>query len=203
MNTQRILNFLGALALSILFMQCTESKKQTAEHDDHEHVTQEDASTLEVQAPQLEVSEAFQQQLATVFSAYIDLKEAFVSSDPTKVNAEVATVKAAITSVEVTDLSSDANDQWEEYQTGILSSLDAIAASVEVEAQRNEFSSLSDLMYKNIKTFGLAGSTAYYQYCQMAFNNTGGYWLSDNEKIRNPYFGSKMLACGQVKEKLM
>jgi hypothetical protein len=36
----------------------------------------------------------------------------------------------------------------------------------------------------------------------MAFNNTGGFWLSDSKTIRNPYFGDKMLTCGQVRETL-
>jgi len=28
------------------------------------------------------------------------------------------------------------------------------------------------------------------------------FWLSDNEKIKNPYYGSKMLSCGTTKEVL-
>jgi hypothetical protein len=36
----------------------------------------------------------------------------------------------------------------------------------------------------------------------MARNNQGGFWLSDDEEIRNPYFGDKMLTCGSVTEKL-
>jgi Cu(I)/Ag(I) efflux system membrane fusion protein len=36
----------------------------------------------------------------------------------------------------------------------------------------------------------------------MAFDNKGAYWLSDQAKIRNPYFGDKMLECGEVKDTL-
>ena len=57
-------------------------------------------------------------------------------------------------------------------------------------------------MYKAIKAFGLSGETAYYDYCPMAFNNKGGYWLAKEDKIQNPYFGDKMLTCGSVEEKL-
>ena len=64
------------------------------------------------------------------------------------------------------------------------------------------FSTLSDNLYKSVKAFGIGGTDAFYEYCPMAFNNEGGYWLSDNEKIVNPYFGDKMLNCGEVKEKL-
>ena len=40
----------------------------------------------------------------------------------------------------------------------------------------------------------------YLQYCPMYANNTGGYWLSEEEQVLNPLFGSKMLKCGVVKE---
>ena len=36
-------------------------------------------------------------------------------------------------------------------------------------------------------------------FCPMAFDNKGGYWLQDSEDIKNPYFGAKMLKCGEVK----
>jgi Cu(I)/Ag(I) efflux system membrane fusion protein len=82
------------------------------------------------------------------------------------------------------------------------SALKEIQASSDIEQQRKAFSALSDSVYKSIKAFGLGGATAYYEYCPMAFDNEGAYWLSDAEQIRNPYFGDKMLTCGSVKEKL-
>jgi hypothetical protein len=80
--------------------------------------------------------------------------------------------------------------------------LKEIQASTDIEAQRKAFSSLSDNLYKSVKAFGLGGTEAFYDYCPMAFNNEGAYWLSDQQQIKNPYFGDKMLTCGSVKEKL-
>ena len=88
------------------------------------------------------------------------------------------------------------------YLTPIQKSLNEIQSSTDIEAQRKSFSTLSDNLYKSVKTFGLGGKSTFYQYCPMAFNDEGGYWLSDNEQVRNPYFGDKMLTCGEVKEKL-
>jgi Cu(I)/Ag(I) efflux system membrane fusion protein len=34
----------------------------------------------------------------------------------------------------------------------------------------------------------------------MAFDNKGAYWLSETKEIRNPYFGDKMMTCGEVKK---
>jgi Cu(I)/Ag(I) efflux system membrane fusion protein len=36
----------------------------------------------------------------------------------------------------------------------------------------------------------------------MAFNDAGAYWLSKTSDIKNPYFGKKMLICGEVKDSL-
>lgn len=38
----------------------------------------------------------------------------------------------------------------------------------------------------------------YIVFCPMAFDNAGGYWLQDSEKIENPYFGASMFSCGEL-----
>jgi hypothetical protein len=47
---------------------------------------------------------------------------------------------------------------------------------------------------------GISSGTIYKQHCPMAFNNTGASWFSDLPEIRNPYFGNKMLKCGEVEK---
>ncbi len=39
----------------------------------------------------------------------------------------------------------------------------------------------------------------YLNFCPMAFHKKGGYWLQDSEDIKNPYYGPKMLKCGEIK----
>ena len=41
--------------------------------------------------------------------------------------------------------------------------------------------------------------TLYLVYCSMSFDGKGGYWLQDSKEIKNPYLGSEMPACGEVK----
>jgi Cu(I)/Ag(I) efflux system membrane fusion protein len=40
----------------------------------------------------------------------------------------------------------------------------------------------------------------YSQFCPMADNDKGGYWLSKEEQVLNPYYGDAMLTCGSVKQ---
>jgi hypothetical protein len=40
--------------------------------------------------------------------------------------------------------------------------------------------------------------TLYQLFCPVYNNNKGGKWLSTSDKIKNPFYGSKMLKCGRV-----
>ena len=66
-----------------------------------------------------------------------------------------------------------------------------VISSDKIEEQRIAFSGFSDQFYKAIKTFGLMGKTVYYQFCPMAKDGKGAYWLSEIKEIQNPYFGEE------------
>lgn len=205
MKTKSIFfSLLFAATAFALFSNCSGNKKEdsaTTSHDDHAGHTAEGAGAAAGE-PQFQVDENFQQQLGDVFTSYVSLKEAFIASDAEKVKAEASGTSQTVDKVDMKLLTGAAHNDWMTYLTPMQNSLKEIQASADIEVQRKAFSTLSDNLYKSIKAFGLGGKEAFYEYCPMAFNNEGAYWLSDQEKIRNPYFGDKMLTCGEVKEKL-
>ncbi|MBT1701707.1 DUF3347 domain-containing protein [Chryseosolibacter indicus] len=207
MKTKSILLSLLFSATAFAFLtNCSGNKKEDAsteshDHDNHQHASGSTAPE-EATAPQFQVDENFQQQLAEVFTSYVELKDAFVSSDADKVKDKATTTTEAVSKVDMKLVTGAAHNDWMAYLTPIQTSLKEIQATSDIEAQRKSFSTLSDNMYKSIKAFGLGGKEAFYEYCPMAFNNEGAYWLSDQKQIRNPYFGNKMLTCGEVKEVL-
>ena len=77
-----------------------------------------------------------------------------------------------------------------------------IADTENVDHQRDHFNTLSDNIYAWVKESNVNDQKLYKQYCPMAFNNEGAYWLSAEKEVNNPYFGDKMLHCGSVKEEL-
>jgi hypothetical protein len=196
MKTKSILFSLLLAASAFAFLaSCSGNKKEDAAAESHEgHDQSEHASGStaagEAGEPQFEVDGKFQEQLAGVFTSYVEVK------------AEATETKEALSKVDMRLISGAAHNDWMNYLTPIESSLKEIESASDIEAQRKSFSTLSDNMYKSVKAFGLGGKQAFYEYCPMAFNNEGAYWLSDQEQIRNPYFGDKMLTCGEVKEKL-
>lgn len=203
------LSLLFAATAFAFLTNCSGNKKEEASethdgHDHHDSTEHASGSTAPAEAsgPQFSVDNSFQQQLAGVFTSYVALKEAFVSSDAAKVKEQAKSTNEAISKVDMKLVSGAAQNDWMTYKSGLEASLNEIQSGTDIESQRRSFSALSDNMYKSVKAFGLAGKEAFYKFCPMAFNNEGAYWLSDQAQIRNPYFGDKMLTCGSVKEKL-
>lgn len=199
MNKQTI-KLVTAIAVIFLFAQCGGGKKEEASSE-MEHASGSEASAV-MEGPQFEVDKTFQEQVVRIFAAYIKMKDAFVSSDPASVKAEASMVKQIVKAVDAAMISGPALNDWMSYASNMDMALAEIVGTDDIEVQRTAFSTLSDNLYKSIKAYGLGTTTAYYDFCPMAFNDQGGYWLSDAKEIRNPYFGDKMLTCGRVTEEL-
>jgi hypothetical protein len=72
---------------------------------------------------------------------------------------------------------------------------DHISASSDIKHQREHFQMLSKDVYDLVKAFGTT-QTLYKDYCPMV----KAIWLSETRPIKNPYYGSKMLTCGNLQE---
>jgi len=154
------------------------------------------------QSEALTSNPAFKAQLAKVYNAYLEMKNAFVEGDAQKVSTEAQAVSSALKAVDMTLLKGEAHILWMEQLKILNSSIEAISSSTNIEQQRKVFARFSEALYTSLKNFGLDGQTAFYQYCPMAFDNKGAYWLSEDKQISNPYFGDMMLKCGETRETL-
>lgn len=124
--------------------------------------------------------------ISTVYSNYILLKEALVASHPNEAKEAANMLHKALSSVN--------------NSTGAKMEASKIADTSSLSDQRKTFASLSSEMTTLVKANTLAIGEIYLEYCPMANENTGAYWLSSQKEIKNPYFGDKMLKCGSVKE---
>ena len=68
-----------------------------------------------------------------------------------------------------------------------------------LEGPDENFDTLSKNIYELIKVSKQETPT-YYQFCPMANNGKGANWLSKENVVKNPYYGSMMLSCGKVTE---
>tara|TARA_R110002050_G_scaffold10509_1_gene35983 strand:- start:1823 stop:3682 length:1860 start_codon:yes stop_codon:yes gene_type:complete len=144
-------------------------------------------------------TDTFKGQLEEVFNAYIKLKDAFVSDDSGAASTLTKTLLSAMKKVDMKQLTDhNAHNHWMTISKEITESATSISKISDIEKQRGHFKHLSAHLSKGVKLFGV-NQKVYEQFCPMADNNKGAYWLSLKEKIQNPYYGSKMLGCGDNK----
>lgn len=149
-----------------------------------------------------ETPDEFKKQLDVLANAYLDLKDAFVNTDPNSAAEQTDKIINAVEGVDMTLVKGDGHMYWMEQMSAIKTHTEKIKGSTDVEQQRKQFEFVSDAMIRSIEAFGTIGNTYYVQFCPMANNNQGADWISVQENIQNPYFGDKMMKCGSVKRTL-
>jgi Cu(I)/Ag(I) efflux system membrane fusion protein len=89
--------------------------------------------------------------------------------------------------------------RWMSLTQGIKTASTAISNTTDIKIQRDHFKDLSKPLIEAVQLFGV-NEKVFVEFCPMADNDKGAYWLSKEEKILNPYFGDAMLSCGSVKQ---
>ncbi len=146
---------------------------------------------------------AFKMQFEKLINEYITLKDAFVSTDEKRAEGAAQKTLETLNKVDMKLLSGEAHHFWMGLQKPMTENLQGIIQMKGIEMKRKHFSTVSDNLYKAIEVFGNPNNEPlYYQYCPMAFDDQGAYWISGDKQIRNPYFGDLMLKCGEVREEL-
>ncbi|WEK35922.1 MAG: DUF3347 domain-containing protein [Candidatus Pseudobacter hemicellulosilyticus] len=185
---KKIVNTL--LPVSILFFAaCGNSTEADHSHDGHNH----DAAGHSHTAPADSTKQAATIQLKddklnAVYLQYDQLTKALI-------NGQLAEAKIAGNAIET-------GAKEIPGASAIQASAGKITNATDLEAQRVAYSALSNELISLVKKSGLNSGQLYVDYCPMALNDKGGYWLSTVKEIRNPYFGDKMMSCGEVKDSI-
>jgi len=184
-------------------MMNKEGGNTTTGHEGHLGVKETNANVEESYSnltERIPVSADFQNQLKVVFDSYIHLKDALVEENSKKVANDAQIILKNLEKVNMNLLKdNNAHSQWMNLESELRSSARAISNTVEIADQREHFRHFSSHLLIAIQRFGI-NDTVYNLFCPMANNNQGAYWLSRKKKVFNPYFGSAMLSCGEVKQ---
>jgi Cu(I)/Ag(I) efflux system membrane fusion protein len=147
-----------------------------------------------------ETPEEFRIQLTKVLNAYLSIKESLVAADAKTAKKDASVLLNALKSVDMKLLDGEAHDYWMVQLKILNEKIKLITGTDNIDTQRKEFKPFSTSMINVMKSFGVSDKTIYVQYCPMADDDKGGYWLSTESQISNPYFGDMMLRCGEVKD---
>lgn len=149
-------------------------------------------------------TDAFNSQFSEFLVQYYHLKDAMVLSDERLADSAAKKLETMADSLSLQDVKADTSII--EMAKGNLSSIASEAKAIPIlkgiENKRRSFQMVSENMYDLIRTVGYDKETIYHAFCPMAFDDKGAYWLSSSADIKNPYFGKKMLTCGEVKDSI-
>lgn len=180
---KRVLKVAFPFTVAALLTACGNDNNTAENHDQHNVDTKENqAQATKPQGP-VHIQD---EPLNAVYQHYVHLSTALANSD-------MAEAKAASNAIE-------AGANGLQNGSTIASAAAKITAAKNIEEQRAAYETLSNEMISRVKTAGVDNGEVYIQYCPMAFNDKGASWLSSNKEIRNPYFGNKMLTCGEITE---
>ncbi len=142
----------------------------------------------------------FGYSVSTFFGSYLNLEEALVKGDTAAANSAAKEMKFILGLIGDTQFNEEAKRAWENHKEGYLKNLTEFQHVQSLEEKRSYFSHISEILYCTFKSFDMEVGDIHVAYCPMAFDKKGAYWLTDGHKIRNPYFGDKMLKCGEITE---
>lgn len=129
---------------------------------------------------------AFSQNTQDIFNQYLQVKDALVKSDHKAAKQHAVSLQKAI----------ELSDSFQEKKNLQKATLKMIKAK-DLEKQRIAFADVSTIMWKIVNNNSSITQDVYYQYCPMKKM----YWISTEAAIKNPYYGSQMLTCGNVADK--
>lgn len=148
----------------------------------------------------------FNQSYAELLNAYYAVKDALVKSDTAKARNAALHLITASDGLKINEIQGDSTGligtSAKSYTANISTTAKAMADSKGLTEQRKQFEMIADAIYSLTRTVQYTGEKVYWQYCPMAFNDKGAYWVSREAEILNPYFGDEMLHCGSVEDSL-
>ncbi len=142
-------------------------------------------------------------QFASVLTAYYGIKDALVA-DNAKVAAENGkAMKMALRKMDTKNWTAKERNAYDEVAKKLDTDAEHIGDNADkIDHQREHFITLSNNLSTVTKALKINSEPAYLQFCPMANGGKGAYWLSKENKVKNPYYGKSMLTCGSVKETL-
>lgn len=138
-------------------------------------------------------------QLKVVFDNYFVVKDAMISSDGNTTSIASKELLTAINNVKMDKLDMDVHMVWMKVVNQIKKDTELISKSKDINKQRNHFTTLSKDIYSLLKVAKYE-VPVYFQHCPMYNDGKGANWLSKENAVKNPYYGSMMLTCGKTVE---
>ena len=133
--------------------------------------------------------------LPTILNLYYEVKNALVNSDAATASKKAGEMLTVINAVDAKTLTSEEQTVFTPLKDKLSFDARHISEVKDISHQREHFADLSLNMFTLAKGVKISAQPVYQDYCPMKKS----YWLSSEQAIKNPYYGSQMLTCGSIK----
>lgn len=149
------------------------------------------------------VDSVLSHSLEEVVNAYLEIANALVNGDLSATDNAAEIMIEKVKAFDSSSIDKKGKRTWVQHASLYKTNLVEMGHVEKLKGKRSYFSHISEILYCTLKSFSLREDLKLYVvYCPMAFDGKGAFWITESKKIRNPYFGTKMLNCGEIKEEL-
>lgn len=193
--------------MAVLFLTaCDSDKKQAAssetheDSDTHSHADHDHGNSSETEERSIEATTLKNASTTKIIDGYLQIKNALVADDKDEASIGAKALLDAFAKFDMTELTESQHKEYMEILENAKEQAEHIAKSP-IDHQREHFEVLSTDISDLIALLG-TDKSLYQDFCPMANGGKGAIWLSEIEDIKNPFYGSSMLTCGNVQKKI-
>jgi Cu(I)/Ag(I) efflux system membrane fusion protein len=151
----------------------------------------------------VDVPPAFGDKINELVGPYLELVNSLAADDLENSRAAVTALRDQLERVDSDSLEPDAAQAWQLVSNSLHNALQTALDSAGIDTLRQQLVAITRDFERAVVSFVAGQVDALYRaHCPMAFGNQGADWLQADQAIANPYFGAKMLTCGEIRGQL-
>lgn len=146
-----------------------------------------------------ETSLPFKKSLANVYEIYDQISKELSKDSMKGLAVKAEALLKGLAEIKAENEEAKTAEFWEKKSKEIELATNVIKTSTDIKASRKNFENLSQAVIELVQSLGTIDDINL-AFCSMAFNDKGAYWLQKSSEVENPYFGSQMYHCGDIKK---
>lgn len=200
MKKTRVTTAIMAMAMiGLTAMSCNDGKTSKSTETTLEKVHQSEEGSAAMDHSDMAESKVQNSDAQKVVADYMVLKDALVATDESAAAKAGKDLESSLKAFNVSSFTPEQQKEMKDILEDATEHAEQIGKS-KINHQREHFKTLSSEMMDMVAITG-TNKTLYQQFCPM-YAEGGGAWLSTEKAIKNPYFGSKMMKCGEVQKEI-
>lgn len=151
-------------------------------------------------APAMDLGPDLSAKFKSVLGVYLALQSALSQDSFEGANKAVKDLGTALAELPVEGAPAESGEQWKKDWESLKAAFDPVSKATDIDTLRKEFFPLSNVLIEMVRRYGnLTDTPVKHAFCPMALEN-GAPWIQTGKMIANPYYGAKMLRCGEFRE---